>query len=895
MDFFYNLFDSDFMPHGHCYQWRGDILWLHVGSDALITLAYASIPLILGWFVKKRSDLAFKGVFILFAAFILMCGATHALEIWSVWHGTYRLTGIVKAGTAVVSLSTTGALLFLLPKALRLPSPRDLELANKKLLEETRDRMKAENELATREKEALFKAMVEASPNGILLVSKKGIISLANSAAQKLFCYGPGEMENLALDELIPESKRREHTSLVQAFFENPVDRIMAGGRELYAMTREGSQFPVEISLSPLDWKGETYVLASTVDISERQQQKDLLEKAHQRFDRAVAGAMDGLWEWRLTTDDIWYSDQFFRILGYEPEKEKATFDFWADRIHPDDKERVMETLDNHLKHDTPYNTEYRLLCGDGKYRWCLSRGNTFGDGKESKAYFSGSLSIIQSRKDAEQDLSEKNAFLDTIYKGTRHGIFVLDVTQDKDFLFAAFNPATEALTGIPFEKAKGNTVEALVPEFFPMEIAKEIRGNYERCLETGKTVHYTEMVPFKGRETWWNTSLTPLFDKEKRVCRIIGSSSEITTLKQMEKESREKGEYARKILDFSLNGLYIFDLKAQTNTYINPAYTRITGYTKEELENASNLLDLFHPEDVDNVIAHMTAVASSAPGQSQRIEYRFRHKQGHWIWCLSNDAVFTYEEGVAIEMIGTFIDITQIKDYGQKLEQSNQELEQFAFIASHDLREPLRKIKSFADLLMSRYKMELPEKGRDYLDRMAGAAQRLDLMINDLLSFSRVSQNQASEIVNLNQVVTTVLGDLKPNIIETGAKIHSATLPTLEGDSNHLYQLFLNLIGNAIKYTRPNVPPEVEISYIMDGKKAIISIQDNGIGIPADKTEEIFHIFKRLHGRSEFSGSGIGLAICKKIAERHGGGIWTEPLPNGTGSRFMVSLPIRK
>lgn len=889
MDFWLKLFDSGFMPHGHCYQWQPEILWLHAISDGLITLAYAVIPVILASFVRRRKDLAFKGVFLLFGAFILLCGATHALEIWAIWHGTYRLTGVVKALTALVSVGTAGSLVVLFPKALRLPSPSELEIANQKLREETKERLRAEAELARREKEALFQSMVDSSPNGILLVGKDGNIDIANQAAEKIFLYDSDELTNCEINRLIPSQHQERHDQLIEEFFQAPSRRVMAGGRELQALAKDGSLIPVAIWLSPLSWKQETFSLVSIVDISERNRQEKLLEDATRRFDRAVAGAMDGLWEWQVETNAVWMSDQFFRILGYDPAQEKASFSFWEDRIHPEDKEEVMAILQAHLDHQTPYITEHRLLCGDGEYRWILSRGDTTFEASGDR-FLSGSISIIQARKDTEQELAEKSTFLDTIYKGTEHGLFVIDV-RDDEFYFSAFNPAEERLTGISFEEVSGKRPVDLVPHIFSEEIAQQVETNYRRCVAERRSIKYTEMLPLKGRVTWWITHLQPLINHEDKVYRIIGSASEITSLKLLEQELQEKEEYARKILDHSLNGLYLFNFKQLKNTYINPAYTKITGYTLEDL-NAVDTLALFHPDDLASVLAHIEEVKGSNIGTSIKLEYRFKHKDGHWIWCLSNDAVFSEKDGEVQEMIGTFIDITQIKEYAQKLIDSNSELEQFAFIASHDLREPLRKIKSFGDLLVNRFRDDLPERGQLYVNRMTDAAARLDLMINDLLSLSRVNQRFKGELVNLNDTLATVVSDLKERIQETGARLSIGNMPIVEGDTNQLYQLFQNLITNSLKYVNPGEQPRIYVKHVTGPNYDELVVKDFGIGIPENKMDEIFHIFKRLHGKSEYAGNGIGLALCRKIAERHSGRIWAQSNGDEPGVQFVVQLP---
>jgi light-regulated signal transduction histidine kinase (bacteriophytochrome) len=244
---------------------------------------------------------------------------------------------------------------------------------------------------------------------------------------------------------------------------------------------------------------------------------------------------------------------------------------------------------------------------------------------------------------------------------------------------------------------------------------------------------------------------------------------------------------------------------------------------------------------------------------------------------------------------LGTFIDITDLKDYSRRLEESNQELEQFAFIASHDLREPLRKIRSFGSIIMNRFESELPPQGKDYMARMTNAAERMDTLVQDLLVYSRVtSQAREFDAIDLNEVVQMVLSDLEPHIREKEARVTAVELPHIEGDNNQLYQLFQNLVGNALKYSKPGQPPLIEIrgEIMAEHQTCRIVIADNGVGFPSDSSDEIFKLFRRLHAKKDYQGSGIGLAICKKIIERHNGSILAHGVP-GEGATFTITLPL--
>ncbi len=238
---------------------------------------------------------------------------------------------------------------------------------------------------------------------------------------------------------------------------------------------------------------------------------------------------------------------------------------------------------------------------------------------------------------------------------------------------------------------------------------------------------------------------------------------------------------------------------------------------------------------------------------------------------------------------------------FAVELQRSNRELEQFASVASHDLQEPLRKIQSFGDRLKAKCADGLGDQGRDYLERMCAAAARMSRLINDLLSFARVTtQARPFAPVDLNHEARQVVSDLEGRLQQTGGRIDLGPLPTLEADSVQMRQLLQNLVGNGLKFHKPGEPPVVRVEGRLlpaqDGgepARCEIAVSDNGIGFDEVYRDRIFQLFQRLHGRNEYEGTGIGLAICRKIVERHGGTITARSAP-GQGATFLVTLPLR-
>ena len=273
-----NLFTSEgFEPHGHCFLWQRPLLWLYIASDSLIAISYYIIPIALVIFVRKREDLAFNWIFLMFSAFIFACGTTHVMGIWKLWEPVYWLDGSIKAITAGLSVATAATLWPLIPRALALPSPRSLELVNQELQQQIAERELAAQKL--RETEPLFRSLLESAPDAMVIVDAQGMITLVNSQTERLFGYDRKELLGKPVEQLVPARFRERHQDHRGLFAKNPHVRPMGTGMELFAVRRDGSEFPVEISLSPIATGREFLMSAAIRDITERKQAERLLQE----------------------------------------------------------------------------------------------------------------------------------------------------------------------------------------------------------------------------------------------------------------------------------------------------------------------------------------------------------------------------------------------------------------------------------------------------------------------------------------------------------------------------------------------------------------------------------------------------------------------------------------
>ena len=415
-----------------------------------------------------------------------------------------------------------------------------------------------------------------------------------------------------------------------------------------------------------------------------------------------------------------------------------------------------------------------------------------------------------------------------------------------------------------------------------------------------------TEPIEVLGADGRWIL----ITEKKTDDGSIVGTRSDITELKLREMEMLRISQqlHAKNIhfdtaLSNMVQGLCMFD-KDQRLIVVNRRYLEVYGFSAEVVKPGITLRELmeysvslgnYTKEEAERALAERNDPARL----SQRTVLKQRLKDGRVIAVMNEPMT---DGGT----IATYQDITESEkaaemmlEYTQKLERSNRELIDFAYVASHDLQEPLRKIEAFGDRLQKKYGDILPDDGKMFVDRMHNAASRMRRLINDLLSYSRITTNaKPFQWISLNELVAEVQSDLQIRIEENAAVIDSNDLPKIECDATQMRQLIQNLVSNALKFRKAEQTPIIKIHGELQNSKMpgtaknlVITISDNGIGFDNSFKEQIFTIFQRLHSRNEYEGTGIGLATCRKIVERHGGTIEASGV-QGEGSTFKFIIP---
>ena len=348
-------------------------------------------------------------------------------------------------------------------------------------------------------------------------------------------------------------------------------------------------------------------------------------------------------------------------------------------------------------------------------------------------------------------------------------------------------------------------------------------------------------------------------------------------------------------ILNSAGEGICGLDLDGKA-TFVNPAVSKITGWAIGDLIGKT-----------EEEIFGKNGVSADGASKNRTSGERIFHRKDGTCLLVEYEKTSIHENGRELGAVLVFKDISErkrveeaITQKAAELARSNAELEQFAFVASHDLQEPLRKIQAFGDRLKTKIKGAIAAEALDYLERMQSAAARMRTLINDLLTFSRVIRKPEGFVpVELAAVTRGVLGDLEMRIEKSGAQLEVGDLPVVDADPVQMHQLLLNLLGNALKFQAPGAKPVVKIRSrafrSLSGEQLCeLSIEDNGIGFEEKYLDKIFTVFQRLHGRDEYEGTGVGLAVCRRITDRHRGTI-TAKSRLGHGATFLVTLPLRQ
>lgn len=645
----------------------------------------------------------------------------------------------------------------------------ELTKTNENLEAEINKRKAAEKIL--KENEQRLKLILDNLGEGVIVADTNGRFLIFNDAAEEILGNGPVNIS--------PE-KWSDYFNMVKAdgktifpAHELPLFKALQGESnddvEIFVRNPQNPDAPKIISVKARPVKDEDgQSIAGVItfrDITEQKKADNALRESEERYALAIKGSNDGIWDWDVRTNVVYFSARWKEMIGYGENEFPDNFKAWEDNVHPDDKERAMQTIKDYFEGKTEiYELEHRLRHKDGSYRWILARGKALRDKNGKPLRMIGSHTDLTERKMLEEEIYKAQIFLDTIVENLPIMIFVRDA---RDFRILRINKAVEDILGYKREEIINTT-----PGAGPLpdgEISKVIEAD-KQAIRERKLVELPELVvstKYKGNRLL-HMKLIPIFDKQNKPQYVLSISEDITDQKKAQEELAKRTE---------------------------------------------------------------------------------------------------------------------------ELARSNTDLEQFAYVASHDLQEPLRTVASYVQLLQKRYEEKLDQEAKEFIGFAVDGVSRMQGLIQGLLQYSRVStRGQEPEPTDLNLVLKTVQENLHETINQSNAEITADELPTVKADSTQLGQLFQNLLTNAIKFRKKDENPKIHISAKNKGDEWLFAVSDNGIGIPKADADRIFVIFQRLHTKDEYEGTGIGLAVVKKIVERHGGRIWIES-EEGKGTTFYFTL----
>ena len=659
-------------------------------------------------------------------------------------------------------------------------------------------------------------------------------------------------------------------------------------------------------------------ILIFGYEITEMIEARNKIEETEQRSTLAIEAANIGTFDWDMENSKFLSSPRLVEIFGFDP-KDHVTHQELISRFHPEDKPiRDKAVAESYDKGSLAY--EARIVFPDGSTHWVSVYGKIIHSGSRQLLRMYGTVLDVTEQRKIVQELMKSEAQFRLLADSMPQFVWTADVQGKLNY----FSQAVLHYSGLSYNEF----LESGWQKITHPDDWQEANNKWLSAVATGEEfTHEYRLRNLDGEYRWHLSRALPQKGAGGDIQRWVGTSTDIQDQKnlsqrlehQINERTRELGELNQQLIiknnifaqaeENALIGSYSWNLHSGELEYSDNLF-RLFGYEPGEfVPTFEKYLSLIHPDDREQVLKDGNETMST----KMLVEHTYRlfTKDGKIKHFRSTGKLFGADENVML--IGTVQDISQdtllneiLRAKNLELERSNAELESFNYIASHDLQEPLRKIQAFSQRILSKEGDQFSPFSKDYFTRINAAAERMQNLIDALLSYSKANvSNLTEDATDFNFILNEVITDLQDVIDEKRAVVKFSKLPVLQVVSIQVQQVFMNLVSNAIKYSQPGIPPVININAApINGREVPdpgadtsikywrISVEDNGIGFEQRYEHKIFELFQRLHGSSDYIGTGIGLAICKKIMRNHQGFISATGVP-GKGSTFNIYFPV--